>query len=62
MRVRLGEDEWYPVLTPERREDWMNDKYWDSCSTEVPDELVERWDKAAAEMHAACAALREYYK
>lgn len=61
MKVRLTEDEWYPVLTPERREDWMTDEDWAASATEVPDEVVVRWELAEAEMNAAISELRKYY-
>lgn len=54
MKAYLSEEEWYPVLTVREVREGI-------VGVEVPQELIDNWEAAAAALGEASAALRPYY-
>lgn len=57
MLVALDVEEWYPVYYVRKSEDYPEDN-----DTEVPDELVERFEKTLEEFQDVQEELRKIHK
>lgn len=55
MKVRIGEDEWYPVFSLHKTD---NDNY---DTVDIPDELYERYENALAEFEEVQNIISDLY-